>query len=119
MLPKPEPLMVTVVPGNASAGVNDDMEGGGKKLKPAEDAVPPGVVTERFPLAPAPTMAVMLLAELTVKELAGSPPKSTAVAPVKLLPLMVTVVPVPPVCGVKELICGCGMYVNPALEALP
>ena len=46
---------------------------------------------------------------MTVKLMAGAPPKVTAVAPVKLVPLMVTTVPVPPLLGVKEVIVGSGM----------
>ena len=38
-------------------------------------------------------MAVIWLAELTVKLLAAVPPKETAVDPVKLLPEMITEVP--------------------------
>ena len=56
-------------------------------------AVPPGVVTVMAPVAPLPTVAVIWVSQLTVKEAAAVPPKVTAVAPVKLVPVMVTAVP--------------------------
>ena len=69
-------------------------------------AVPPGVVTLIGPLvAPAGTVAVIAVAELTVK-LALVPLNSTAEAPVKLVPLMVTLVPTGPLPGVKLVIVG-------------
>ena len=46
-------------------------------VKPAIDAVPPGVVTLILPDAPIPTTAVILVAELTVNEEAATPPKFT------------------------------------------
>ena len=47
-------------------------------------AVPPGVVTVIGPLAPLPTVAVMVVALTTVKDAAGGAAEGTAVAPVKL-----------------------------------
>jgi hypothetical protein len=44
-------------------------------------------------------MAVILVAELTVKELAGVPPKLTAVVPLKFEPVMLTEVPATPAVG--------------------
>ena len=43
--------------------------------------------------APAGEVAVIWVAELTVKVVAAVAPKTTAVAPVKLVPVMVTDVP--------------------------
>src|SRR5438094_701983 len=69
-------------------------------------AVPPGVVTLIGPLvAPAGTVAVIAVAELTVK-LALTLLNSTAVAPLKLVPLIVTLVPTGPLLGVKLEIVG-------------
>ena len=60
---------------------------------------------------PAGDVAVMEVAEMTVKLAAVVAPKVTAVAPVKLVPVMVTVVP--PVCGPAvgelEVTVGTGM----------
>ena len=69
-------------------------------------AVPPGVVTVIVPVAPFPTVALMVVALVTVKDAAAVPPKATAVAPVKLVPVMVTTVPVPPLVGVNEVMVG-------------
>src|SRR5438132_671870 len=69
-------------------------------------AVPPGVVTWIGPLvAPLGTVAVSWVLEVTVK-LAVVPLKVTEVAPVKLVPLIVTPVPTGPLAGVNELIVG-------------
>src|SRR5438477_7125437 len=69
-------------------------------------AVPPGVVTLIGPLvAPAGTVGVIAVAEVTVK-LALVPLNSTAEAPVKLVPLMVTLVPTGPLPGVKLVMVG-------------
>jgi hypothetical protein len=60
--------------------------------------VPPNVVTVTFTVpAPAGDVATIELAPVTVNELAAVPPKFTPVAPVKLLPAIVTLVP--PVVG--------------------
>ncbi len=69
-------------------------------------AVPSGVVTLIDPLeAPAGTVAWIAVAELTVK-LALVPLNCTAVAPVKFVPLIVTLVPAGPLPGVKLVIVG-------------
>jgi hypothetical protein len=59
--------------------------------------VPPGVVAVRStrPL-PAGATAVMLVALFTVKLLAAVAPKLTAVVPLRLVPVMVTLVPPAP-----------------------
>ena len=61
--------------------------------------VPPGpvTVTSTVPAAPAGAVAVMEVALLTVKVEAAVVPNFTAVAPVKLVPVIVT--EVPPVVG--------------------
>ena len=69
-------------------------------------AVPPGVVTPIGPVvAPAGTVAVICVPEFTVKT-ALVPLKVTAVAPVKLEPVMITLVPTAPLPGVKLVIVG-------------
>ena len=62
-------------------------------MNPARVPVPAEFVTETLPEFPFPTSAVILVALTTVNEAAAVPPKLTAVAPVKLLPVMVTVFP--------------------------
>ena len=56
--------------------------------------MPPVVVTRTSTVpVPAGDVAVIWVAELTVKPVAGVAPKLTAVAPVKFVPVIVTVVP--------------------------
>ena len=74
-------------------------------------AVPPGVVTRSGPVvAPVGTVAWIAVPEVTVK-LALTPLNATAVAPVKLVPLIVTFVPTGPLVGVKLVIVG-GLLTN-------
>ena len=75
-----------------------------ENVNPVRVAVPPGIVTHTLPLVPLATVAVMLVELFTVKADAAVPPKLTAVAPVKLVPVIVTVAPVAAVVGVKEVI---------------
>ena len=57
------------------------------------DAVPVAVVTETIPETPTPTTAVICVAFTTVNDVAAVPPIETAVAPVKLVPVIVIVPP--------------------------
>jgi hypothetical protein len=88
-------------------------------VKPASNAVPPGVVTITLPEVPAATTAVIIVEETTVNEVAGVPPKVTAVAPVKFVPVMVTVAPEAADVGLKDVMVGIWMKVNPARDAVP
>ncbi len=91
-------------------------------MKPVNVPTPDAVVTETEPEAPAPTVALMLVALTTVNVVAGVPPKLTAVAPVKFVPVILTTWPVLPEVGVKDVIEGAGVEdinVNPALLAMP
>ena len=113
------PVIVIVAPVPALIGVKDVIVGGEKNVNPASVAVPPGVVTLTLPVAPAPTTAEILVDEFTVKEVAATPPKLTTVAPVKLVPVIVIVVPVPALVGVKDVMVGAGINVKPARVAVP
>ena len=74
-------------------------------------AVPPDVVTLMGPVvAPVGTTASIAVAELTVNA-ALTLLNRTAVAPLKLVPLIVTVLPMSPLAGVKLVIDG-GLIVN-------
>jgi hypothetical protein len=84
------PVIVTVCPVPAEVGLNDAIVGGGKYVKPARVPVPDAVVTETEPDAPAATVALMLVALTTVNVVAAIPPKLTAVAPVKFVPVIFT-----------------------------
>src|SRR5882724_631235 len=69
-------------------------------------AVPAGVVTLTGPVvAPTGTVATTVVSEATVK-FALSVLNVTAVAPVKLAPLIVTLLPTRPLAGVKPEIAG-------------
>src|SRR5947208_3509548 len=70
-------------------------------------AVPPGVVTLIVPVvAPLGTVAEIEVDEVTEKLTALVPLNVTAVAPVKLVPVIVTLVPTGPLVGVKLVIVG-------------
>src|SRR6267378_2626382 len=115
------PLIVTLVPTGPLAGVKLAIVGGLITVKlPALLAVAAGLVTLMGPeAAPAGTVAVIALAELTVK-LALVPLNRTAVAVLKFVPLIVTLVPTGPLAGVKLAIVGGLITVKlPALLAVP
>jgi len=76
------------------------------RMNPASVPVPIGVVTLTAPVLPVPTTAVIWVAELTVKLVAAVPPKLTALALVKPVPVIVTEAPAPAVVGVNEVIVG-------------
>ena len=111
------PVMVTDVPPTVEplVAVNDVMVGAGTtNVKfPVEVAVPPAVVTLilTVPAACALVLAMILVVPVTLKVVAGVVPNSTDVAPFRLVPVMVTVVPprVEPLVGVKLVIVGAGV----------
>src|SRR5438093_3212745 len=107
------PLIVTLVPTGPLVGVKLEMVGGFTTVKlPALLAVPPAVVTLIGPVvAPAGTVAVIAVAEFTVNRRAV-PMNRTALAPVKLVPLIVTLVPTGPLVGVKLVMVGGFMTVK-------
>ena len=74
--------------------------------------VPPAVVTVTWtvPAVPDGLMADTDVSEWTVTPVAGLEPKSTAVVPVRLVPLMVTLVPpaVDPAPGLTPVTVGAG-----------
>jgi hypothetical protein len=57
-------------------------------------------------VAPAGTVALICVSELTVNVVAAVPLKLTPLAPVKPVPASVTLVPTAPLAGVNELITG-------------
>jgi len=105
------PLMVTVVPTGPLVGLNPltvgAAVGGAVTVNAAElVAVPPEVVTEIGPLvAPLGTVAVIWVL-LTTLYAAPVPLNVTLDAPVKPLPVTVTLVPGGPEAGLKPLIDG-------------
>ena len=105
------PVMITVAPAPTLVGVKLVRVGAATNVKPGLVAVPPGVVIEILPLAPLATTAVILVADTTLNEVAVVPPKLTAVAPVKLVPVIVTAVPTGPDEGANEVIIGCDIAI--------
>ena len=115
---RPVPVMVTTAPGPPDAGLKDVRVGTTLKVA-VEVAVPPGVVTLRGPVvAVAGTVAVMLVAELTVKLVALTPLNRTAVAPVKPVPVRVTLAPTTPLAGENEEMVGAAPVATVKLAAL-
>src|SRR5256885_10786787 len=99
--------MFSLATGGRLVGAKVVRGGGGSSVNAALlVADPPGVVTLSRPVvAPAGTVAWIAVAELTVK-LALTPLNATAVAPVKFVPLMVTLIPTGPLVGAKLVIVG-------------
>jgi len=113
------PLIVTFIPCAPLLGVNDEIVGAAMKVNPPSTALPPGVVTETFPEEPVATTAVTVVELTTLKDVAAVPPKLTAVAPSKSVPVMVTVAPLIALIGANDEIVGPAMNVNPANESVP
>jgi hypothetical protein len=84
-------------------------------------AVPPGVVTATRPeVAPAGTTNVSLVASATVKPPTATPFSVSALAPVRLVPVTVTLVPTRPWAGAKLTSVGAGVVtVNVAGADVP
>ena len=101
------PLSVTLLPTGPLVGVKLVSVGAGMTVKLLVlVAVPPGVVTRSGPVvAPVGTVAWIAVPEVTVK-LALTPLNVTVVAPVKFVPLIVTLVPTGPLVGAKLVIVG-------------
>ena len=111
------PVMVIVVPGVAVVGVKEVIVGGGIKVKPGREAVPPGVVIETFPLDPAASTPITVVGDEILKEAAGVPPKLTAFTTEKFVPVIVILAPAPPDVSVKDVIVGAGRIQLPAGKA--
>ena len=103
------PVIVTVAPLAAEAGVKDIIAGADFiKVNPDSELLPSGANTWTEPDLPAPTTAVILVAEITVKDFASTPPKFTEVTPVKSVPVIVTTVPCVADVGTKDVMAGEG-----------
>lgn len=107
-------MMVTVMAAPALVGVKLVILGRSKN--PVAVAVPPTVVTCTLPEAPpAPTCAVIVVIEF-VRIIAGTPPKVTAVAPLRFVPVIVTVAPTAALVGENVAIVGAATKVNGPTE---
>src|SRR5438876_917467 len=105
---KAVPLSVTLLPTGPLVGVKLVIVGAGITVKLLVlVAVPPGVVTLTGPVvAPLGTVAAIEVDEVTEKLTALVPLNVTDVAPVKAVPLSVTLLPTGPLVGVKLAIVG-------------
>ncbi|TYZ10975.1 hypothetical protein FY528_07950 [Hymenobacter lutimineralis] len=80
--------------------------------------IPPGVVTLRRPvLLPTPTVKVRLVAVGTPTRVPAVPFTVMAVAPARLVPVTVTLVPTGPLVGVKPVIVGCAHPISGRLSS--
>jgi hypothetical protein len=115
---KPVPVITTLVPPDAGpdVGARPVTVGAGRKVNvPAEVPVPLSVVTLTVTApTPAADSAVICVAELTTKLAALVPPNWTAVAPVKPVPVITTLVPplAGPDVGARPVTVGAGRKVN-------
>jgi len=105
---KSDPVIVTVVPVVAEVGIKEETIGGGTYINPVRLLTPEELVTLTLPDAPFPTTALIVFELTIVKEVAATPPKLTAVVPVKLIPVITTVLPPAAVEGLKDAIAGIG-----------
>lgn len=108
---KSVPVIVTIEPIVPEVGVKEVIVGvdGVVYVNPANEEVPPGLVTLMLPDVPAATRAVMHVGEMKLNTNAAVPPKLTADAPEKSVPVIVTNVPVVPEVGEKEVMAGAGV----------
>ena len=99
------PVMVTLLPTAPLVGAKLVIVGATRKFA-ALVAGPAGVVTLNGPdVAPAGTVVWIAVSDVTVN-VALTPLNATAVAPVKLVPLIVTLIPTAPPVGAKLVIFG-------------
>jgi hypothetical protein len=91
---------------NANRLVGYDIIGGVINLKPASITSSLAVLIVISPVAPTPNTAEIVVGDTTVNDFARVPPNCTAVAPVKFVPVIVTVCPDAAEVGEKEVIVG-------------
>ena len=123
------PVMLITAPAAALVGAKDVMVGegtdeGGINIKPASDALPPGVVRLTAPVAPVPTVATIDVEETTVNDVTGIPPNVIIEVPVKFVPLMLMIAPAAALVGAKDVMVGegtdeGGINIKPTSDALP
>jgi hypothetical protein len=97
VLIKPAPVMVTIVspPIGPEAGLIEPITGDGTKLKLSELFVPPGevILIGTMPTTWAGVTTSTSVSLVTVKLVAGAVPNFTPVVPLRLVPVMVTLLP--------------------------
>jgi hypothetical protein len=114
------PVILTDVPTGPKAGVNEVIVGAATTTKSVVlVAVPMVFVTLILPVvAPVGTIAVIDVAEFSVKEVAVVLLNLTAVVHPKFVPVMATLVPMGPTVGVKEVMVGAAAVPTTKTEAL-
>lgn len=114
------PVIITIVPELPMVGENAVMRGAFRRLKPFCVTVPPTVVTEIDPpVVPSGTVARICVGETTMTFDARVLPKRTVAPVVKFDPVMTTTVPTPALAGLKLLIVGGAIGVNPPKLPVP
>ena len=113
------PVIVISAPAAAVIGANAVIVGAGMKVNPSSEAVPPGVVKLTAPDEPAPTIATIDVEDTTVNARTGVPPNVMIEVPLKLVPVIVIIIPLPAAKGEKLVMVGAGIKINPAKEAVP
>ena len=103
--PSPDPVMVTDAPMAAVDGENEVMVGVRWKLV-ALVAVPSGVTTVTAPSDAPVGMVTVIDVTLSATTVATVPANVTEVAPLRLVPVMVTFVPAAPLTGPNEVMVG-------------
>src|SRR5438128_4402581 len=91
--------MITVTPVLPAVGEKVEIEGDAETVNVPLVALPPGVVTLIGPVVAPTGEVVVICVSLRTANEATVPLKSTCVAPVSPLPVIVTLVPVGPLVG--------------------
>jgi hypothetical protein len=102
------PEILINVPAAAVVGANAVIVGVAIKVKPANEALPPGVVRLTAPVDPVPTMATIEEDDTTVNEVTGVPPNVMVDVLLKLVPEMLMIAPAAAVTGAILVIVGAG-----------
>jgi len=113
------PVILMIAPAAAVVGANAVMVGAGINVKPASDAVPPGVVKLTAPVAPDPTIATIEVEETTVNVVTDAPPNVMANVLLKLVPVILINAPAAAVVGSNAVMVGAEIKVKPANDAVP
>jgi len=112
------PVIVICAPTGPLSGLKPVTVGVATKVKFVTlRPMPPGVVTEIGPLLAFAGTLAMIFMPLNLKP-ALAPLNATCIAPFRLLPLIVTAVPTPPLAGVKLLMVGGAFATTVKLELL-
>lgn len=123
---KSVPVITTLVPTGPEVGVKLVMVGAGGVVIVKSVllvATPPGVMTVIGPVvAPAGTLNTLICESVTTEKLnwlTGTPLNRTALAPVKLVPLICTLEPGTPLVGENVVMVGAGIVKFALLVAVP